>query len=278
MAAGPGGAGAEVELLVEWRQGAKADALGLVEGDGVSLRRFDPQEVSDPIANGRLLARLLASDGVVVVGLEAASWAARELEGVRIHFAGGVGRIPGATLTARGWTGELPYGAEPLLVFAKAEGWRRLGVLYAPGYEGVARALRESARGMGLSLDARPVAARRDIPRVGTELAEVSDALWLLGDPSLTKGAGFAYLVELSLSRRLPLLAPEAALLQEGAFAVWEPDWQAVAMEAAKTARGIGAAGSWPRSPLALGGGPGRVLVNDVLRRRWAAGKKGGGR
>lgn len=265
-------------LLVEWGPGAKAEGFGLVEGDGVRLRRFDPGEVSDPIVNGRLLARLQASDGVVVVGLEAASWVAREIEGVRVHFSGGVARVPSATLRARGWSGELPYGSSQLLGFAKGEGWKRLGVLYAPGYEGVVTALREDAQTYGLRLDARLVTSRKDIPRVASALADANDALWVLGDPALTRGAGFSYLAELSLSRRLPLLVPEATLLQEGAFVAWEPDWAAVAEEGGKTARSIGGRGGWPPAGVSLGGGSGRVVVNDVLRRRWASSAQGGGR
>lgn len=267
-----------MELLVEWRPGLSAADVGLAEGDGVRLRRFDPRELSDPIANGRLLARLQASEGVVAVGFDAASWAARELEGVKVHFAGGVTRVAGHALAARGWTGELPYAAGPLLDFAKAEGWKLLGVLHTPGYEAVLPELRREAAERGLRLSVRSAPSRKDIPAAAGELAADCDALWLLGDPVLTRGPGFAFLVELSLSRRLPLVAPEPDLVGEGAYVAWEADWGAVTVEAAKVARASRAAAGWPRVRLALGGGPGSLRVNEVLRRRWAAGRPGGSR
>jgi hypothetical protein len=267
-----------VELLVEWRPGLNAAALGLAGGEGVRLRRFDARELSDPIANGRLLARLQASEGVVAVGFDAAAWAARELEGVRVHFAGGVTRVAGPTLDARGWTGELPYGAGPLLDFAKAEGWKRLGVLHTPGYETVLPELRRAAAARGLRLDVRSAPSRKDIPALAKALAADCDALWVLGDPVLTRGPGFAFLVELSLSRRLPLVAPEPDMVEAGAYVAWEADWAASAAEAAKVARAARTAAGWPRDRLALGGGPGRLRVNEVLRRRWAGAGTGGSR
>lgn len=276
--AGPGRAAAEVILLVEWRPGLSAESLGLTEGDGVRLRRFDPRELSDPIANGRLLSRLQASEGVVAVGFDAAAWAARELEGVKVHFVGGVTRVAGPTLTARGWTGELPYGAAPLLDFAKTEGWSRVGVLHAPGYEAVLPELRRAAAARGLRLTVQEAVSGKVIPALAAALADDCHALWLLGDPVLTRGAGFAYLVELSLSRRLPLIVPDPDMLERGAFVSWEADWATAAAEAAKVARAARTEAGWPRARLALGGGTGRIHVNEVLRRRWSPSKAGGTR
>lgn len=267
-----------MELLVEARPELSMSAVGLAEGDGVLLRRFSPRELNDPIVSGRLQARLQVSDGVVVVGYDAAAWAARELEGVRLHFAGGVSRVSGAALSARGWSGELASGGAPMLDLARAEGWKKVGLLYTAGFEGVLPALRRAAAARGVGFEARPVAGRQAIPAVAQALAETCDALWVIGDPILTTGAGFDYLVELSLSRRLPLLAPESAMVDAGAYAAWEPDWPQVAAAAAKLALGAGRAAGWPEAGVALGGGAGRLRVNEVLKRRWAEGRRGGDR
>lgn len=264
---------AEVELLVEARPGQSSSALGLKDGGGVRLRRFDPGELADPIASGRLAARLEASDGVVAVGFAAADWAARELENVHVHFAGGVSRVSGATLKARGWTGELPYAAPPFLDLARAERWKRVGVFYTPGFEGVLPALREAAAARGLKVEAQAVGLRPAILPAARALGADCDALWILGDPVLTEGAGFAYLVELSLSRRLPLLAPEARLVDAGAYAAWEPDWEAVAAHAARLATAARGTAGWPVARVAFGGSKGEMHLNEVLKRRWAGGR-----
>lgn len=277
-AAGPERAAAAVELLVEARPELTAAALGLGEGGAVNLRRFEARLLSDPIVSGRLQARLQVSDGVVVVGYDAAAWAARELEGVRLHFAGGVSRVSGAALTARGWSGELSPGAVRLLDLARSEGWKRVGVLYAAGFEGALPALRSAASARGVALELRAVAGRQAIPEAAQALAAKCDALWVLGDPILTSGAGFDYLIELSLSRRLPLLAPEADMVDAGAYAAWEPDWASAAAEAAKLALGARGAAGWPAAGVALGGAGGRLKVNEVLKRRWSERRPGGGR
>lgn len=264
----PSVACAEVDILIDARPGLTLLSLGLAEGDGVRLRRFEARELTDPIASGRLQARLQVSDGVIVVGFDASAWASRELEGVRLHFAGGMSRVSGAALKARGWSGELSSGVR-MLEFARAEGWKRVGVLYAPGFEGVLPALRQAAAAKGVALETRVVAGRQAIPEAAQALADTCSALWVLGDPILTTGAGFDYLVGLSLSRRLPLLAPEPSMVDSGAYAAWDPDWAAAAAAAAKMTKGADGAVVWPEAGVTLGGGGGRMRVNEVLKRRW---------
>ncbi|MBI5596843.1 MAG: hypothetical protein HY928_12190 [Elusimicrobia bacterium] len=267
----PAWTAAEVDLLVEARPGLSTAGLGLGGADGVRLRAFDAGELSDPIVSGRLSARLQASDGVVAVGYETASWVARELEGGRVHFVGGVSRLSGAALKARGWSGELSFPAGAFLDLARREGWRRVGVLLAAGYEGAEAALRAAAAARGLSVEVRTVSSRRDIPKAAQDLAGRCSALWVLGDPLLTRGAGFDYLVELSLSRRLPLLAPEPGMVDGGAFAAWEPDQEEAAARGAALSKGLSGEG-WPASGVRFGSVAGRLRVNEVLRRRWAGG------
>lgn len=241
-------------------------------GAGVRVRRLDEGRL-DPIAKGRLVSALEASERVVVVGLEAAAWAAKELEDVPVHFEGGVSRVPGAELAARGWTGTLAWEPEQVLGFARAAGWKRLAVAYTPGYESALPALRAAARASSVTLGESAVAARPDIPAAVAELAGRSDALWVLGDPLLTGGAGIDFIIEQSLSRRLPLVAPDAGLVERGAYLGVAPDWpgllaHAAALAAAAAARGPAA---WPTARVAFSGRAGKVVVNEVLRRRWGA-------
>ncbi|TBR18229.1 hypothetical protein EPO15_15415 [bacterium] len=265
-------AAAEVALFVEARPELSAAALGVPEDGAVRLRRFEPRELADPIVSGRLLSRLQAADGVVAVGGDAAAWAARELDGARVHLAGGLSRVPGATLKARGWGGSLPFPAGAFLDLARAEGWKRVGVLYTPGYEGLLPAVRAAAAARGVAVVLRAAAGRQDIPAAAQALAKECEALWLLGDPALTAGAGFDYLLELSLSRRLPLLAPDAEAVTAGAYAAWEPDLKAVALRAAEVAKAAHGDAGWPPGRLVFDGAPaGRLRVNEVLKRRWSA-------
>lgn len=255
-------------LLVEGRPGAPFRAAPPAEAR-VQVRRFEPGHLGDPIASGRLSARLRSADGVVVVGAAAAAWALRELEGVPVHLVGGAAAAPVALLEARGWSGELPYAPGPVLDFARQEGFKRLGVLHAAGYEGLLGELRQAAAARGVALRERRVGGARDLSEGLRELAAGVDALWVLGDPVLVQGAGFAYLVEFSLARRLPLIAPGAEAVAGGAYAGWEPDWKALGERGAALA---GASWTGRRPTLAFGEPRGRVVVNEVLRRRWGGG------
>ncbi|MBI2361794.1 MAG: hypothetical protein HYV15_00200 [Elusimicrobia bacterium] len=260
-----------MELLLPGRPGLSAQGLGLGGADGVRLRTFDPSELADPIVSGRLSARLQDSDGVVAVGYEAGAWAARELEGGRVHFSGGASRLSGAALKARGWSGELSSSPQPFLELARREGWERVGVLLTAGFEGALPELKAAAAARGVALEVRVVLARRGLPEAAQALAERCAALWVLGDPLLTAGPGFDYLVELSLSRRLPLLVPEPGMVDGGAFAAWEADEAEAGARAAELAK-RSAGGEWPPPGVRFGGGGGRLRVNEVLRRRWTAG------
>lgn len=255
-------------LLIEARPGAAVRAASSAEA-GLLVRRFEPGHLGDPIASGRLSARLQAADAVVVVGAAAAAWALRELEGVPVHLVGGAAAASAATLAARGWSGELAYAPGPVLDFARQEGFKRLGVLHVAGYEGLLDELRQAAAARGVALSERRVSGARELPGGLRELAEGVDALWVLGDPLLTQGAGFAYLVEFSLSRRLPLIAPAAEAVAGGAYAGWEPDWRALGERGAAVA---GSSWTGRRPTLAFGVAQGRVVVNEVLRRRWGGG------
>src|SRR6185295_3542576 len=101
-------------------------------------RAFDLDKVADPISKGRLLAELQASEYVVVVGVEAGGWIARELEGVPVYFAGCLPEARGIDLKAEGWSGTMPYSAEQMLDLAGATGWKTIGLAFTPGYEPLA--------------------------------------------------------------------------------------------------------------------------------------------
>jgi hypothetical protein len=236
-------AGAQVSLVVE--EPGLARAARELSGDAVNVLPFRPQVKSDPLEKGRFLAALRASDLVYAVGPESCAWIDREIAGAAVRC------VP-------------PYSGAQILDYARRAGWTRVVAVYTRGYEGVFRRLRAVARARGVELVSAPVRDRRGIAARVEPLLESSKALWILGDPLLTGGPAFDYLIETSLTRRLPLISPEAALVARGAYLSAETEKGALVRHAVALA--AAAAGGAPASedPEA-----GPILVNPVLARRW---------
>lgn len=242
-------ASAEVSLVVENAKLARSAAAQA--GAGVRVATLERGRAADPIARGRFLAELQAAQLIVAVGGEACGWLGKELEGVPVHC------VP-------------PFNPAQVLDFARGAGWRRIAAVHTEGYERLAGEIRASARARGLELVPVRVLQRRELPQRLPELAPSLSALWVLGDGLLTSGPGFDYMVELSLSRRVPLIAPATALVSRGAYLGAELELDAVLRHAVRVAAAASAGRAAP--PLSE---PGRILINDVLGRRWGLGPTG---
>lgn len=223
---------------------------------GVSVMAFDRASLADPIEKGRFLAALQASDTVIAAAdADACGWLAAEVEGALVHC-----------LT--------PYDAAQVLDFARAAGWRRIAAVHLTGYEKVYGRLRTLARTRGIELVAVRVDRLKELTAAVPGAMKNAQAVWILGDPRLTGGAAFDYLVEVTLARRIPLIAPGAQLVARGAFLGADADRASMtrhAVDAANAAARGGAA-----APGEVPGG--RLAVNRVLARRWGVSVPGGAR
>ncbi len=259
-------------LLVDAGLGGALSSRG-----SVHVYAFDGARLSDPLAKGRLLARLQGSDHVIVVGFEACAWAGRELEDLPVFFAGGLSRVLGLSLQENPrWAGSLSYGADQVLDYARGAGWKRVGVLYTAGFQSVLPALRGAAAARGVRLGERAVGKLADVPGGVSGLMESSDAVMVVGGPRLTAGAGFDFAVERSLSSRIPLIVPEPDLVAAGAFLAVMPDWPRIAASAAELAQAVGRGeDAWPKVQVSLSAGNPQLVFNEVLRRKWSPSHRG---
>lgn len=235
---------------------AQARAAAPRAHKGVTVLAFEGLRLGDPIEKGRVLADLQASDRVIsATGGRACGWLGREVDGVPLQCF-------------------MPYDAPQVLDFARKAGWRTIAAVHITGYEKVFLRLRALARERGIELSAVHVDHLRELTAALPRAIAGADAIWILGDPLLTQGAAFDYLVETSLARRLPLIAPGLGLVAHGAFLGAENDPDALnraALEAANAA----AAGS-PASDGVTEIAGGRIEVNKILARRWGVRVPGG--
>lgn len=257
LALAPPASAARIALVLG--DDGQSRAAGARAGPGVSVLAFDRVRLGDPIEKGRFLALLQASDRVIAAAGEGAcGWLGREVEGVPVDCV-------------------TPYDAGQVLDFARAAGWRRVSALHLPGYESVFHRLRRRARARGVELVAFPLEKIRDLPAVLPRAMASAEAVWILGDPRLTEGAAFEYIVGGTLARRIPLIAPNGELVARGAFLGAESDEARMAGYAAALAKAA-AAGGKPPEDAAVEAPGGRLIVNEVLARRWGVRVPGGAR
>lgn len=244
LALGPPAAAAKVSLIVS--DESQARAAGARAGKNVRVRAFDRILLSDPLEKERFLAALRASDRVIAAA--GCGWLAREVE-----------RVPVDCVT--------PYNAGQVLDFARAAGWRRLAAVHMRGYEKVFDRLRARARARGIELVAVRVERSRDLTAALPQAMETAQAVWVLGDPLLTEGPAFDYLVETALARRVPLIAPGAELVDRGVFLGADCDPADLLRRSLAVANA--AAKEEAPNDSAMEVSAGRLVVNRVLARRW---------
>jgi hypothetical protein len=253
LALAPPALAAKVTLVVQDEKSRRAAAA--LAGPEVRVLAFDRAKLADPIAKGRFLAAAQAG-GVVLSASRgrACGWLADELESVTLRCLA-------------------PFNGAQVLDYAREARWKRLAVLYSPGYERLLVRLRGAARARGVELAAAPVRRPSDLPQALPRALAGADALWLI-DGSMASGASLESIIEQSLSHRVPFITAEPGMVPRGAFLDVELSDDAIVRHAVSiataVARGADEGDSDPP--------PGRLLINQVLARRLGLRVPGGPR
>lgn len=247
LALAPPAAAERIALIVADEPAARAASA--LAASGVTVLPFDRVRTGDPIDKGRFLAAVQASDRVIsATGGKACGWLARETEGVPVHCV-------------------VPYDARQVLDFARASGWRRIAAVHMEGYEKVYARMRKHAAARGVELFPVRVTRVRELPELVPKALSRAQAVWIVGDPLLTEGPAFDFILERALAERTPLIAPGAGQIAHGAFLGADSDAGAMVRHAAEVANAA-AAGTPPDDSDAEVSG-GSLEINRVLARRW---------
>lgn len=246
LALAPPAAADKICVVVSTSQARAAAARA---GKDVTVLAFDPARLADPIAKGSFLAALQASDHIIAsADARACAWLGREVDGVAVHCVA-------------------PFDAGKILDFARAVGWTRIAVVHMTGHAKVYARLRDLGRERGIALVPVRLEATRDLARALPRALESARAVWVLNDYLLIAGAAFDHLVEATLARRIPLIAPDPALVARGAYLAAEYDPEASARYAVDAANLAAAGATLPAAITDVPGG--RLVINRVLARRW---------
>jgi hypothetical protein len=220
----------------------RADAEGQALGRQLAKRLKDRADVQwldysassrgNPVEKGRLLASMAAAGLIVPVGNEPTSFALDELEDTPVYFVD-ASAAPGGEISNAKVSGLFSYSAQDVLAAVPGSWKRGLGILYSPGYEPLVAQIRTLAKSSGVVLFERRAARPSDIPPAAQDLLGRAKAIWVLGDPLLSRGPGFAYLVERSLAQGVPLIGSGEFEVKSGAVYCSRADKSALAERAA---------------------------------------------
>jgi len=95
----------------------------------------------------------------------------------------------------------------------------KIGLIYDPQRTGrQVERIKSAANKLGLSVFARPVENRDEVPAALLEVAAESQALWLIRDATVLTREFFNHTLFLQLSKRLPLIAYSEQFVRKGAF------------------------------------------------------------
>ncbi len=236
------------------------------EGGRVTVYRLPGGDVINPIDRGRLLARVQSADLIVTIADRATEFILAEREKVPVYFVGAASLVGGPALSSPDVGGILPYNVEASLALAEALGLAPVGLAYTPGFGRIADQIEAAARVRGLAVIRRSIGSRKGVGPAVRDLMREARSVWVLGDPLLTRGAGFDFLIEQSLAANVPVVAPGRREVERGALVAFEPEWGALAQDAVRLVRARLDTGAGTETPrVSSGPGAGAFLVNRVL-------------
>lgn len=271
LGAGPAG-GARVEIVADAASAESVAAAILLQeslrpGEDSAVLEIGSDALSDPIAKGRLLARLSRADLLVPIGDSAAYFVSEELQNAPAYFIGAA-VLDGSYLAGPGATGILALDPASIYRAASGLGLKKIGLLYTDGYHPVAARIAASAPAGVAMLPIRVVSRDQIVPSLNRLFGRVN-AVWVLGDPLFTRGAGFQFLVEQTLARRVPVIAASPWEVRRGALLCSHVDAKTLipaATAALKSALRQELKFPPPRIATARNG---ELLFNASLLKRW---------
>jgi ABC-type uncharacterized transport system substrate-binding protein len=263
-------------IVVEARDAASAPIVTALSSAaagkiGSQVHQLRAEDVTDPIRKGQFLAHMHGADLVVTVGNEATVFVLRETEEVPVYFVG-ADQVSGKYLTSKDVAGIFPYNLGELLDTAAALQPKTLGIAYTPGYKFIAERIRTGAEERGMSVVERKIAGLPEVADAVRDLTDQAQLIWFLGDPLLSRGAGFNFLIERALSRRIPVIGADAWEVRHGAFFCLISSPEDMAARAARSLNAmLDEEGKVEFESPRINFGPegGTVYVNTSLMKRW---------
>ncbi len=218
--------------------------------------------VADPIEKGKFLSKLAHADLLVPIGETATRFVAHEFPETPIFFIGTT-VLEGHVLERPQIAGILTFDPGTILQAASAFKFKRVGMAYTPAYSGLAERIALQAVAKGITLVEAKIDAVSDIVLNLENLFKKTNAVWILGDPMLARGAGFQFLMEKSFAHKVPVITASQWGVERGALFSSKSDSDKLAIQSADALNAILAADlHFPENQLETATG-GVLLYNE---------------
>ena len=202
-------------------------------------------------------------DLVLAVGVRAAKAAAGGLSDLPVVYCmvldPDVNGISGPNVT--GVTLAIPVKRQIEALRQIVPGLGRLGVVFSPAKTGsLIQEARTAATSLGISLFEESIQRSDQVPDALARLAGKVDGLWLPPDATVVTKETFRLALEISLTRKIPLMVFNSQFVKAGALLALSPDYQASGADAARLVKQI-LAGKKP-SDIPASATRGTLIVN----------------
>lgn len=230
-------AGVEIALLKSSDLKAYNDAIEGFKATAPGGTTYTEYDLQGDFERGRQLARKIrASDSslVVAVGLKAALAAKLEIVDTPILYMMILDPFK-HQLTTANMTGvllEIPTDRQFKIARAFLPTLRRIGMLYDP--DKTATKLKEAeprAAIHNFQLQGFPVGNEKEVPQQLRALLSESDALWLVPDSTVLTDESIRFILELALTKQIPVIGFSSELTRLGALLSVSIDYRDIGRE-----------------------------------------------
>lgn len=109
---------------------------------------------------------------------------------------------------------------------------KSVGLIYSPMTEAMVAPAVQSAKSLGIDLEAVKIDGERDLPRALESLLSHCGALWSLADPVVFSPQGTKFILLQTMKRNIPVMGFSRTVVESGALFALDFDYKAIGRQA----------------------------------------------
>ena len=222
----------------------------------------DPGKLADAVRKERPKA-------ILAVGLRAAKALKAEISDIPIVFCMAMHPVQNKLKSDNSTGVDLePKAKSQLLAFKSViPGLKRVGIIYDPKRTGrFVNGAKKAATEAGLTLVAKPVDERKDVPGALNDLTTKAQALWLIRDATVLTREFFNHTLIVQFEKKMPLLAYSEQFVRKGAVCSFAATYPSQGRKAAEIVRAVLAGTSIGDIPIQAPDGTLTINVNSAQK------------
>jgi putative tryptophan/tyrosine transport system substrate-binding protein len=195
----------------------------------------DPGKLADAVRKEKPKA-------ILAVGLRAAKALKAEISDIPIVFCMAMHPVQNKLKSDNSTGVDLePKAKDQLLAFKRVvPGLKRVGIIYDPKRTGrFVNGAKKAAAEAGLTLVAKPVDERKDVPGALSAITSSAQALWLIRDATVLTREFFNHTLIVQFEKKIPLLAYSEQFVRKGSVCSFAATYPSQGRKAAEIVRAV---------------------------------------